>query len=163
MARRTGREPIPPDRRRPPGLENIQRDGKPVAGAEPGNTRAFKHGARADLQLAPRAEQLRDGLAVLVPTGDERDLPALSLLAWQLARIERANNWLDEQGFIGHERAAQGVLRALSTWENSAARLCNALGLSPTSRARLGLTHVRGKALSEHLERTYERREGDAR
>ena len=36
----------------------------------------------------------------------------------------------------------QPVLKPLSGWENTAARLCDQLGLSPTARVRLGVTRA---------------------
>jgi hypothetical protein len=140
------------------GLENIQRDGKPVAGAEPENDRAVKHGAKATLKLAPRVEEIRRDLADLVPVATEADLPAVTLLAWQLARIEAANSYLDEVGITDGKGKPRPVLNVLSTWENSAARLCDQLGLTPTSRARLGVDLARmkgGNALAEHIAKNY--------
>jgi Phage terminase, small subunit len=127
-------------------LANLQdADGKPVAGAEEGNDRALVHGATADLRLAPRVEELRTSLTEIIPAGTERDLPATTLLAWQLARIEQANTYLAENGILDGRGQPRPVLKVLSTWENSAARLCDQLGLTPTARARLGLDMSRAE------------------
>jgi hypothetical protein len=128
-------------------IANIQRFGKPVAGAGPGNTRALVHGARADLLIAPRAAELRDHLRELVPAGSPSDEPALTLLSWQLARIEQANVYLAEQGLLDGKGIPRPVLKVLSTWENSAARLCDQLGMTPTARGRLGLDLARSRAI----------------
>ena len=49
MARRTEPNTIRPGRRG--RVENLQRDGRPVAGAEQGNTRALVHGERSELTV----------------------------------------------------------------------------------------------------------------
>jgi hypothetical protein len=109
------------------------------------------------LRLAPRADEIANDLRRIVPTGAEPDEPALRLLALVLARVEAANSWLDEQGLLTQRGEPQPVLRVLSTWENTAARLCDRLGLTPTSRAQLGLrvARARGEALLTHLAENY--------
>lgn len=82
-----------------------------MAGAEPCNSRAVTHGASARLKLAPRVEELRAGIAELVPAGNERDLPAMTLLAWQLIRIEQANTPLAEHGIFNSRGGARPVLK----------------------------------------------------
>ena len=124
----------------------------------PGNELALRHGASALLRLAPRAGELADGLRELVPGASAADEPAIRLLALVLARIEAANGWLAEHGLFRRGGGEpQPVLRALSAWENTAARLCERLGLTPTSRAQLGLdlTRARGEALRAHLAERY--------
>jgi hypothetical protein len=120
---------------------------------------AVRHGATASLRLTPRAEELADGLRAIVPCCSEADEPSICLLAGVLARIEAANEYLAEQGLFlpGGGGELQPLLRVLTGWENTAARLCDRLGLTPTSRAALGLDLVRarGEALREHLQDTY--------
>jgi phage terminase small subunit len=43
------------------------------------------------------------------------------------------------------------VMNVLTTLQNSAARLCDQLGLSPTSRARLGVDLAKGADLAAEL------------
>lgn len=137
---------------------NLQDEhGKPRNGQRAGELgRATTHGARSDLLIAPRAAELRDHLAGLIPAHTDSDAPAVTLLAWQLARIERANVWLDEHGLLDGAGVPRPVLRVLSTWENSASRLCDALGLTPTSRARLGLDLSRAEAVQAERLRSAE-------
>jgi hypothetical protein len=47
-----------------------------------------EHGATADLALAPRAEQIADGLRELVPAASSSDGPTIRLLSLVLARTE---------------------------------------------------------------------------
>lgn len=132
--------------------------GKPVAGAGPGNRRALRHGVYSERDLEPRAVALRSDLAELVPGGTAADEAAVTLLGWQLARIEQANTYLAEKGIMDAKGRPRPILKMLSTWENSASRLCDQLGLTPTSRARLGvdLTRIKGgKALAEHIAKRY--------
>src|SRR5213076_1745216 len=87
-----------------------------------GNALAVKHGGAALLRLAPRAEELADDLREIVPAISEADEPTIRLLALVLARIETANGWLAEHGLFRNRRGdPQPVLKALSTWENTAA------------------------------------------
>jgi hypothetical protein len=128
---------------------------------EPGNEVAVKHGARAELRLAPRAVELADGLRTIVPAASEADEPTIAVLALVLARIEAANTWLDEHGLFRDGKGnPQPVLSTLSTWENTASRLLDRLGCTPTARARLGLDLALGKGaalrlLDQHVQQTY--------
>jgi hypothetical protein len=121
---------------------------------EKGNEANRRHGAYG-VRLAPRAEELAAGIRELVPASTDSDEPTIRLLAMVLARIEAAHVWMSEQDFgifrnDGGE--LQPVLRALSTWENTAARLLDRLGCTPTSRAALGLDIARsGDALAHYL------------
>src|SRR5207302_7637751 len=122
---------------------------------EQGNGAALTHGATAVLALAPRAAEIAHSLRGTVPAASEADEPAIHLLAGVLARIEAANEWLAEQGiFRGAKGEPQPVLKALSTWENTAARLLDRLGCTPTGRAQLGLdlARAKGAALAAHVE-----------
>jgi hypothetical protein len=112
--------------------------------AEPGNELAVKHGATAVLKLAPRAGEIAERIRAIVPAGSDHDEPTVRLLAGVLARIEAANAWLAANSiFADGEGNAQPILKQLSTWENTAGRLCEKLGLTPTSRAELGLDLAR--------------------
>jgi hypothetical protein len=107
--------------------------------APKGNTRTVTHGHSAMLALAPRSAEIAETLKPLVPTYCESDEPALRLLSLQLARIEAAGEYLAENGLLDESGVPRPVLRVLSTTENSAARLMDALGMTPTSRAKLGV------------------------
>ena len=121
-----------------------------------GNQLALKHGGDAVLRLTPRSVEIADGLREIVPASSPSDEPTIRLLALVLARIETANEWLAENGIFRNRRGdPQPVLKALSTWENTAARLADRLGLTPTSRAALGLDLARAheagiESLLEH-------------
>ena len=124
-----------------------------------GNQVAVKHGATAALRLAPRAAEIAADLVSLVPARSDADMPTIQLLANVLARIETANEWLAEHGLFRNAKGEpQPVLKVLSTWENTASRLVDRLGLTPTSRAQLGLDLARTEeSLAQYVERQYGR------
>jgi hypothetical protein len=124
---------------------------------EPGNQVARKHGAFSELRIPERAAELAAGLRAVVPALSDADEPTIRLLATVLARCEAAGEWLAEKGIFANDVGElQPVLRALSTWENTAARLLNDLGCTPTSRARLGLDLSRATGgLAEYLAERY--------
>lgn len=124
------------------------------ASFESGNTLQLRHGAyspegRRELKNA-RAEELR----ALVPAYSPSDEPMIRLVAGVLARIELAWDWLDEHGiFRGETGELQPVLKALSTWENTAGRLLDRLGCDPSARGALGLDlALAARAASANLE-----------
>lgn len=111
-------------------------------GFQPGHELTLKHGAYSKLKLAPRAEQLCDEYMALVPFGSEADRPIVSLLAMAMAQAERAGLVLTiEQAESAKTGVSSDRLDRLSSdmrgWINTAARLLDQLGMSPTSRARL--------------------------
>jgi hypothetical protein len=120
---------------------------------------ARRHGATAMITLAPRADEIADDLREIVPAQSEADEPTIRLLALVLARVEAANDYLAERGIFADDRGTpQPILKALSTWENTAARLCDRLAMTPTARGALGLDLARarrGAALADHLRETY--------
>jgi hypothetical protein len=97
-----------------------------------------------------RALEIAHALRPTLPLYSAADEPTLTLYAVTLARIELASAALDEidqtsaGGPLGPYLVEQAEKFArlrddLRGWVNTARRLGNDLGLSPTSRARLGL------------------------
>lgn len=112
--------------------------------ARPGNANSVSHGGNAMLRLAPRSQEIAEELRGIVPAYSVADEPSIRLLALVLARIETVNEWLADRGVFRTKRGdPQPILKVLSTWENTASRLCDRLGLTPTSRAALGLDLAR--------------------
>lgn len=129
------------------------------AGFQPGNDRALVHGARASVErLLPEAEELADQLVPLVPAYAESDRPAVLLLALTLRRIARAEAHLTAREEAEGE-TPENVLPLQANvrqWTNVAGRLLDALGMTPTARARLGLDLARGASvLEEYVAREY--------
>lgn len=144
-------------------IANLQdEDGRPVAGQRAGEpSRALTHGAYAPAALAPRVAALAAEIAELVPVCAPADRPLIKLLAWQLARVEAVNAWLDTAGIFDAKGTPQPILARLGTWETQAARLLDQLGMSPTARVRLGVDLVRGASLEQHLKSRYGAGGGD--
>lgn len=101
----------------------------------------LSHGCKSMNRLQPRADQLTVELRSAVPGAVAADDTAIRLLALMLARIEAATAWLDQRGLFRSAKRGEPwpIIKNLSAWENSAARLCDQLGLTPTARARLGV------------------------
>jgi len=140
----------------------------PAVRGEPGP--ALRHGAYSLLRLAPRARDIRAELEELLPLRSPADAPTVDLLAMTLAQLERAMLHLgavqaDEAEAIRDrkrvDRQTGATLQRLQAdtrgWVSRAERLLHALGLTPTSRAQLGLDIARTQnaleALEEHLRR----------
>ena len=133
--------------------------------AEPGNQLAVKHGSYASVvTFGPRVDEIAACLRELVPGYALPDEPAVRLLAVMHVRIERAQAALEalDGQTDGRELGTyltadadklQRLRQDLLGWVNAARRLMNDLGMTPTSRARLGLdlTRARGEALRAHL------------
>jgi DNA-binding SARP family transcriptional activator len=112
----------------------------------PGNEVSVRHGAYAVLRLQPRAEEVRDEIAGLVPFASDADGAILDLLSITLAQVERAGIVLAyEQSQSarsvenGEEPSPRLDRLAADTraWVNTAAKLLDQLGMSPTARVRL--------------------------
>jgi hypothetical protein len=113
------------------------------------NSAATKHGAYSTLRVGPRAAELADEIREAMPLRSPADEATLRLLALALARVEAASAALDrvDQNSASElspymiESAPQlGRLREdLRSWLSTAAKLAASLGLTPVSRAKLGL------------------------
>jgi hypothetical protein len=120
---------------------------------QPENQLAVKHGSYATVALGPRVDELADEIRDLVPVYTPSDEIALRLLCLALARQERAEAALAEADASDATKLRQDALG----WANAARRLLNDLGMTPSSRAKLGLNvaRARGAALREHLREHY--------
>lgn len=108
-----------------------------------------KHGCYSKLALSSRAKSLRDEVAELVPVQSEADGPAVDLLAGVLAQVERALlvlavQQIEATNAAGVRAAPPAGLDRLAQdargWIASATKLLDALGMTPLSRAKLGLS-----------------------
>ena len=126
-------------------------------GFQQGNQAAVTHGSYSLLRLQPRATELAAELRELVPLSSPTDGPAIGALSLILAQAEHARLVLatvqartvqlttSGETLTGDER---DDLRRLSSdlrgWLNSAGRYFEMLGMTPSSRVRLGLDVLRG-------------------
>lgn len=127
--------------RRASQLKGIQPAPKP---AEEGNLRAVKHAGYSEIVLAPLVEEMKkeilqlmagEGLSHIKPV----DQIIVANLARCLARLQRFDAYLEERGDIMEKDRINPVLKVYFTALESARRYCEALGLTPISRARLGI------------------------
>ncbi len=127
---------------------------------EPGHQINVTHGARAIVKLGPRVAKLADNLRPSVPAYAPSDEVALRLLCLALARLEATAIALAAAGPDEHQR-----LRADERgWANSARNALSDLGMTPASRARLGLDLHRSASLAGEIEAALDARaRADAR
>lgn len=117
-------------------------------GKPPG--RPPKHGAYSGSQLVPVTEEktalVRGLLAGTMQLAGPTDAVAIELLGRNLAKIELIDRWLQVNGlFADREGNPQPILRIYWQATNAAMRLCDALGLTPTARVRLGIGIARAE------------------
>lgn len=135
---------------RPPGVASWAKD------AERGNVRAGKHLAWAEDSKLPATEkakaraELASALAARAPVHSEADAALIELAAAKLARIRHVEAWLDQNGLF-HRGKLRNVVEKLGTLENQLAGLLSELGMTTTSRAKLGLDLVRTVDLADAL------------
>jgi hypothetical protein len=143
---------------------------------KPGNTVSVTHGCHSLKLLGPRAAEITAELREIVPCASPADEPTIQLLGLTLARLERGTIALqrldeiaDESGsalaaYTSEEAAKFDRLREdTRSWVRLARSLCNDLGLTPTSRARLGLDVARAQeSVVVALQREARAREGAA-
>ena len=99
----------------------------PATKAKPGNTKAVTHGATSEQLLAPLRERLREQLRVDFPGMDER---VVAMLASRLAKIERAEAFLDERGIIKNDDGdVYPIADRVEKWSRRAEDLLRSAGV----------------------------------
>ena len=135
---------------------------------EPGNDVAVTHGAYVSpVKLSGRAGEIADAIRPHLPVGSEAFEPTLQAYALVLTRIERADAALDEveqQILASTDRAAAAYSRKISeelltrlrvdlrAWLSQSLRFADALGLTPSSQARILRDAGVGKAAQSQAE-----------
>jgi Phage terminase, small subunit len=123
------------------------------AGFEPGNEAAVRHGSYvspARLASDPRTRAIADEVRASMPAYSPADEVTIELLAVTLRRVERATAAIEANDDMAGDSPLSpylipdaGAVRALRddlrSWVNTAAKLAASLGLTPLSRAKLGL------------------------
>lgn len=119
----------------------------------PGNQAHLVHGGYCTVGMSERAREIADAIRPTLPAYSVADEPVLGLLSTAIARIENASaamEMVDKNAsplgpYLGggdEKDLGPGLQRLredLRRWVETARRLANDLGLTPTSRARLGL------------------------
>ncbi len=117
--------------------------------AEKGNARAVKHGLGATVTLAPQAEAIREVLAAQAPVrAHDGSLPVydeaiVMQAARVMARVQSASEYVEEHGLFDLEGDLRPVVSELGRIERQLTELLDRLGMTPTSRAKLGLDLAR--------------------
>jgi hypothetical protein len=135
---------------------------------EKGNQLTRTHGGQSRQDPGLVEARTREIVAVLSAVAPARDanggLPVedagvVRLLADTLCRLDSVSAWLSEQGLFdgGDVRPAVDIERRL---RSQALDLSRELGLTPSSRAKLGLDLARTRSaaeqLNDHLKQTYD-------
>jgi hypothetical protein len=133
-----------------------------------GNRRAATHGAYAAIaveRVELKARQLFDAVASDAPVRDAGELPShdgvvVRLLAETLCRIDDVAEFIARRGWQDDKgRPRSAVLEIEQRLRSQALDLLRELGMTPRSRAALGLDLVRVASaqdqLAEHVRDTY--------
>jgi hypothetical protein len=109
-----------------------------------GNTVALKHGAISKRKVTPIAKEIQAHIVNAAPWCDQPAfVGALRSLAYTEAQLILITEWLDENGVLRDpgvdelEPQPREATRLLRDLENRALKLRNALGLTPTSMAKM--------------------------
>lgn len=135
---------------------------RPAPPAPQGHSRSLVHGGRAEVLFREVGGEVRELLDLLADAAPVRDadgaLPAADAVAVEraaraLARYRRLSGWCDAHGRFDERSgevkpAAEYELRA----ERALAEALDALGMSPVSRARLGVDLARAASSAEEAE-----------
>ena len=134
-------------------VANLREGGPP---APEGNQYARSHGGYGKIAESKSGEIYR-AIAADVPLRAQdgglqpADAATVRLLADVLTRLDSIGSYLQENGLFG-PRGVRPAVELESKLRREAADHCDALGLSPRSRARLGLDLVRAAGAAEEAE-----------
>jgi hypothetical protein len=110
---------------------------------EAGNALAVTHGAYSRLRLSDAAGETADVVRDLVPIGHDADEPTVQAFAFVLEQLRSAGKALEEASANGRRQQLLRLSQDANGWANTALRFAKELGLTPRSRAELGLDLAR--------------------
>ena len=131
--------------------------------AAPGNVRGVTHGAFSTRLLAPVVE---DTLGVVeamcdgTPAAGGSFAAARETLATKAARLQMVTTWLDEHGWMDRRGSIRPATRLEVQLAQSVEASLDALGLTPTSAAKLGVDLGKATSLADELDAARVAREG---
>jgi len=144
-----------PERRRAQ-LANLRPTSPPA-----GNVRALKHGGTARTATLVRAgswaERIFSELEAEAPLRDDagglplHDRQAVELLASALARLEAVEGWLATRPPVDEKGRPWPAEDVASRLRREAAGLLEQLGMTPTSRAKLGFALTRTASVAQAM------------
>jgi hypothetical protein len=118
----------------------------------PGTQLAVKHGAFAKValpRLDAKTREITDALAADAPVRaadgglPAADLPAVRLLADTLCRLDSIGEYLERRGWESEDGKPRPVLEYEARLRSQSLDLLKELGMTPASRAKLGLDLAR--------------------
>jgi hypothetical protein len=117
---------------------------------KPGHELSTRHGAYARVALSERAAGTAEELRQLVVVYDPADEPALQTFAFVVEQMKAAAKALEDED----DRAARLRLsQDARGWALAGLRFAEQFGMTPRSRAALGLDLIRGQAATLTLTR----------
>jgi hypothetical protein len=134
-----------------------------------GNDRTVTHGAYATLapeRLDAKSRELFDALAADAPVREAGGLPAadgvvVRLLADVLCRLDDVGRHIAEYGWADRKGNPRPVLMVEARLRQQALDLLDRLGMTPRSRAALGLDLARASGAALDLARHWAEGDGD--
>jgi hypothetical protein len=121
---------------------------------------ATKHAAHAEVlpaRVSEKARAVAAEIAVAAPVRDSdgglpvHDQEVVKMLATVLCRLDSLGQWLDKNGSLDR----RGKVRSAANWErrlqSQALRFMKELGLTPSSRAKLGLNLAKTVDLAQAM------------
>lgn len=136
--------------------------------APAGNQRALSHGAYAAItreRLDSKVAEIADALAADAPLRDgDGGLPAsdgvaVRLLAECLVRLESVSEYLHRKGWEADDGEPRPAVEVEARLRREAADFLDSLGMTPRSRAKLGLDTARSISLADEMADAREARE----
>ena len=120
-------------------------------GFQRGNAHALRHGSYGGPVLATRAAEHAAAIRDLVPAageGDEYAVAGLALIAARIERVSEALDQLDGDDPLRQYRDEVGekLRQDARAWLRVGLRYCEALGLTPSTRARRVTTATQDRA-----------------
>lgn len=121
-------------------------------GFTPGHSKSLVHGACAGLaSISPEANAVADSIRSVLPVYHEADEVAVRALSIVLVRIERAERALEARDAgesLPNGKTVEGdtLEKNLRSWLSLCERYLSVLGMTPGSRARLGLDIARARS-----------------
>lgn len=149
-------------------LENL----RAAPPAPPGHARSLRHGGRAKVlyrDVEAEVREIMDALGEAAPVREadgglpDADLPAVEVAARALARYRRLSSWLDAHGRIKESGEVKDAAQLELSAERRLADALAALGMDPSSRAKLGVDLARGTTLADELAEAQRAREARER
>ena len=139
-------------------LANLNRGGNP---APTGNRRAESHGAYSSIarsELEGKLAEVHDALTADAPVreGDgslpAADGPAIRMAAEALVRLDRIGEFVERRGWEDESGNPRPVLEYEARLRGHALDLLKELGMTPASRAKLGVDLARTAGAAEDAE-----------